>query len=129
MLTSFSFVTDELFLMSPLTFFPVYFSLILIHVSYPHLPSPILTYPHLSSPILTHLPVGLRLAQLTNKCTSGEDDLEYFIAESGRLQSLTNIDIQVHIHIHIHIHQNIISNILFLSHQLSMHVIILLSFM
>ena len=26
---------------------------------------------------------GLRLAQLTNKCTSGEEDLEYFIAESG----------------------------------------------
>ena len=26
---------------------------------------------------------GLRLAQLTNKCTGGEEDLEYFIAESG----------------------------------------------
>jgi hypothetical protein len=26
---------------------------------------------------------GLRLAQLTNKCMGGEDDLEYFIAESG----------------------------------------------
>jgi intraflagellar transport protein 52 len=28
---------------------------------------------------------GLRLAQLTNKCTSGEDDLEYYIAESGEI--------------------------------------------
>lgn len=26
-----------------------------------------------------------RLAQLTNKCTSGEEDLEYFIAESGEI--------------------------------------------
>ena len=30
---------------------------------------------------------GLRLAQLTNKCTSGEEDLEYFIAESGKTRS------------------------------------------
>jgi hypothetical protein len=28
---------------------------------------------------------GLRLAQLTNKCANGEDDLEYFIAESGEI--------------------------------------------
>lgn len=28
---------------------------------------------------------GLRLAQLTNKCTSGEEDLEYYIAESGEI--------------------------------------------
>jgi intraflagellar transport protein 52 len=28
---------------------------------------------------------GLRLAQLTNKCTSGEEDLEYFIGESGEI--------------------------------------------
>lgn len=28
---------------------------------------------------------GLRLAQLTNKCTSGEDDMEYYIAESGEI--------------------------------------------
>ena len=28
---------------------------------------------------------GLRLAQLTNKCTNGEDDLEYYIAESGEI--------------------------------------------
>lgn len=27
----------------------------------------------------------LRLAQLTNKCTSGEEDLEYFIAEAGEI--------------------------------------------
>eukprot|EP00605_Chrysophyceae_sp_TOSAG23-4_P000781 GSChrysophyteH1.ASY1.ANO1.870.1 assembled CDS len=28
---------------------------------------------------------GLRLAQLTNKCTNGEEDLEYYIAESGEI--------------------------------------------
>jgi intraflagellar transport protein 52 len=28
---------------------------------------------------------GLRLAQLTNKCASGEEDLEYYIAESGEI--------------------------------------------
>jgi len=28
---------------------------------------------------------GLRLAQLTNKCTSGDEDLEYYIAESGEI--------------------------------------------
>ena len=28
---------------------------------------------------------GLRLAQLTNKCTAGEEDLEYYIAESGEI--------------------------------------------
>lgn len=28
---------------------------------------------------------GLRLAQLTNKCTNGDDDLEYYIAESGEI--------------------------------------------
>jgi intraflagellar transport protein 52 len=28
---------------------------------------------------------GLRLAQLTNKCTSGEEDLEYFISEAGEI--------------------------------------------
>ncbi|KAJ1422136.1 hypothetical protein B484DRAFT_452508 [Ochromonadaceae sp. CCMP2298] len=28
---------------------------------------------------------GLRLAQLTNKCTSGEEDMEYYIAESGEI--------------------------------------------
>lgn len=28
---------------------------------------------------------GIRLAQLTNKCTGGEDDLEYYIAESGEI--------------------------------------------
>jgi intraflagellar transport protein 52 len=28
---------------------------------------------------------GIRLAQLTNKCTSGEEDLEYYIAEAGEI--------------------------------------------
>ncbi len=28
---------------------------------------------------------GLRLAQLTNKCTNGDDDLEYYIAEGGEI--------------------------------------------
>ena len=28
---------------------------------------------------------GLRLAQLANKCTAGEEDLEYFIGESGEI--------------------------------------------
>jgi len=28
---------------------------------------------------------GLRLSQLTNKCANGEEDLEYFIAESGEI--------------------------------------------
>ncbi len=28
---------------------------------------------------------GLRLAQLTNKCTAGEEDLEYYISESGEI--------------------------------------------
>jgi intraflagellar transport protein 52 len=28
---------------------------------------------------------GLRLAQLTNKCAAGEEDLEYYIAESGEI--------------------------------------------
>lgn len=28
---------------------------------------------------------GLRLAQLTNKCASGEDDLEYYVAEAGEI--------------------------------------------
>jgi intraflagellar transport protein 52 len=28
---------------------------------------------------------GLRLAQLTNKCTSGEEDMEYYIAECGEI--------------------------------------------
>jgi intraflagellar transport protein 52 len=28
---------------------------------------------------------ALRLAQLTNKCTSGEEDMEYYIAESGEI--------------------------------------------
>lgn len=28
---------------------------------------------------------GLRLAQLTNKCASGDDDLEYYISESGEI--------------------------------------------
>jgi hypothetical protein len=28
---------------------------------------------------------GIRLAQLTNKCTNGEEDLEYYIAESGEI--------------------------------------------
>jgi intraflagellar transport protein 52 len=28
---------------------------------------------------------GIRLAQLTNKCSSGEEDLEYFIAEAGEI--------------------------------------------
>ena len=28
---------------------------------------------------------GLRLAQLTNKCTSGEEDMEYYIAEAGEV--------------------------------------------
>lgn len=28
---------------------------------------------------------GIRLAQLTNKCASGEEDLEYYIAESGEI--------------------------------------------
>lgn len=28
---------------------------------------------------------GLRLAQLTNKCTNGEEDLEYFIGEAGEI--------------------------------------------
>ena len=28
---------------------------------------------------------GLRLAQLTNKCTNGDDDLEYYVAESGEI--------------------------------------------
>lgn len=28
---------------------------------------------------------GLRLAQLTNKCTNGEEDLEFYIAESGEI--------------------------------------------
>ena len=28
---------------------------------------------------------GLRLAQLTNKCTHGEEDLEYFVAEAGEI--------------------------------------------
>jgi intraflagellar transport protein 52 len=28
---------------------------------------------------------GLRLAQLTNKCTNGEEDLEYFISEAGEI--------------------------------------------
>ena len=28
---------------------------------------------------------GLRLAQLTNKCTNGEEDMEYYISESGEI--------------------------------------------
>ncbi len=28
---------------------------------------------------------GLRLAQLTNKCTSGAEDMEYYIAEAGEI--------------------------------------------
>jgi intraflagellar transport protein 52 len=28
---------------------------------------------------------GLRLAQLTNKCTNGDEDLEYYISESGEI--------------------------------------------
>lgn len=28
---------------------------------------------------------GIRLAQLTNKCASGEEDLEYYIAETGEI--------------------------------------------
>jgi len=31
---------------------------------------------------------GLRLAQLTNKCTNGEEDLEYFIAEAGEITGI-----------------------------------------
>ena len=33
---------------------------------------------------------GLRLAQLTNKCTNPEEDLEYFIAESGDILGITH---------------------------------------
>ena len=32
---------------------------------------------------------SLRLAQLTNKCTNGNDDLEYFILESGEILGVT----------------------------------------
>eukprot|EP00604_Paraphysomonas_vestita_P002548 CAMPEP_0174818126 /NCGR_PEP_ID=MMETSP1107-20130205/750_1 /TAXON_ID=36770 /ORGANISM="Paraphysomonas vestita, Strain GFlagA" /LENGTH=527 /DNA_ID=CAMNT_0016029569 /DNA_START=242 /DNA_END=1829 /DNA_ORIENTATION=+ len=32
---------------------------------------------------------SLRLAQLTNKCSNGEDDLEYFILESGEILGIT----------------------------------------
>ena len=32
---------------------------------------------------------SLRLAQLTNKCSNGEDDLEYYIAESGDILGIT----------------------------------------
>jgi hypothetical protein len=32
---------------------------------------------------------SLRLAQLTNKCTNGDEDLEYFIAESGDILGVT----------------------------------------
>jgi intraflagellar transport protein 52 len=32
---------------------------------------------------------SLRLAQLTNKCTNGEEDLEFFIAESGEILGVT----------------------------------------
>ena len=32
----------------------------------------------------------IRLAQLTNKCTGGTDDLEYYIAESGDILGVTN---------------------------------------
>lgn len=32
---------------------------------------------------------SLRLAQLTNKCTNGEEDLEFFIAESGDILGVT----------------------------------------
>lgn len=31
---------------------------------------------------------GLRLAQLTNKCTAGEEDLEYYIGESGEIMGI-----------------------------------------
>jgi intraflagellar transport protein 52 len=31
----------------------------------------------------------IRLAQLTNKCTSGEEDLEYYISESGEILGVT----------------------------------------
>jgi len=33
---------------------------------------------------------SLRLAQLTNKCTNGVDDLEYYIAESGDILGITS---------------------------------------
>jgi hypothetical protein len=45
---------------------------------------------------------GLRLAQLTNKCMGGDDDLEYFIAESGMYMY---INIYIHIYTHICIYK------------------------
>lgn len=33
---------------------------------------------------------SIRLAQLTNKCTGGEDDLDYFITESADILGVTN---------------------------------------
>lgn len=35
-------------------------------------------------------PQSIRLAQLTNKCTGGDEDLEYFVAESGDILGVTN---------------------------------------
>jgi intraflagellar transport protein 52 len=35
-------------------------------------------------------PEGIRLAQLTNKCTGGDDDLEYYIAECGEILGVVN---------------------------------------
>jgi intraflagellar transport protein 52 len=35
-------------------------------------------------------PVNIRLAQVTNKCTGGDDDLEYYIAECGEILGLAN---------------------------------------
>lgn len=32
---------------------------------------------------------GLRLAQLTNKCTGGEEDLDYYIAEAGEILAVS----------------------------------------
>lgn len=33
---------------------------------------------------------GLRLAQLTNKCTAGEEDLDYYIAEAGEILAVSS---------------------------------------
>ena len=62
--------------------------------SFVPLPYPRPTPPTHSSPLfILRLPLptqGLRLAQQTNKCANGEEDLEYYIAESGEILGVMN---------------------------------------